>query len=141
MADFKIDGDDFIQKLEQFGEGDRDEISKSALKEASARLLRMAKKSTPVQRGVLKRSWTAGTPAKRGSEWRTAVYNPVEYAVYVEHGHRQTPGRYVPAIGKRLKKKWVNGKNMLKDASDAVEKELGEILRRHVRHAVKERFK
>ena len=27
----------------------------------------------------------------------------MEYASYVEYGHRQEPGRYVPALGKRLK--------------------------------------
>ena len=32
------------------------------------------------------------------------------YYIYVERGHEQTPGRYVPAIGKRLVAKWVNGK-------------------------------
>lgn len=32
---------------------------------------------------------------------------------HVEYGHRQTPGRYVPAIGKRLKKDFVPGKKML----------------------------
>jgi len=32
------------------------------------------------------------------------------YAVYVETGHSQQPGRYVPAIGKRLVASWVEGK-------------------------------
>ena len=41
------------------------------------------------------------------------IVNPVEYASYVEYGHRQTPGRYVPELGKRLKKGWVRGKLML----------------------------
>lgn len=41
------------------------------------------------------------------------IVNPVEYASYVEYGHRQTPGRYVPALGKRLKREWVQGHFML----------------------------
>ncbi len=41
------------------------------------------------------------------------IVNPVEYASYVEYGHRQTPGRYVPAIGKQLKQGWVQGQFML----------------------------
>ena len=40
----------------------------------------------------------------------------MNYAVYVEFGHRQTPGRYVPALGKRLKKSWVTGRFMLTKA-------------------------
>ncbi len=39
--------------------------------------------------------------------------NPVEYASYVEFGHRQQPGRYVPALGKQLKQGWVKGRFML----------------------------
>lgn len=41
------------------------------------------------------------------------IINPVSYATYVEYGHRQTPGKYIPAIGKRLKKGWVPGRFML----------------------------
>ena len=31
----------------------------------------------------------------------------------VEFGHRQQPGRYVPALGKRLRESWVPGRYML----------------------------
>ena len=40
----------------------------------------------------------------------------VKYAPYVELGHHQEPGRYVPAIGKRLKKSWVEPKPYLRPA-------------------------
>lgn len=40
----------------------------------------------------------------------------VYYAVFVEKGHRQQPGRFVPAIGKRLKKSFVAGRPFLKPA-------------------------
>lgn len=50
---------------------------------------------------------------KIGNTYRITISNPVSYASYVEYGHRQTPGRYVPQIGKRLKKGWVNGQFML----------------------------
>lgn len=36
-----------------------------------------------------------------------------DYAPHVNYGHRQQPGRYVPAIGKRLKASYVRGKNFL----------------------------
>ena len=35
------------------------------------------------------------------------VGSNVKYAPYVELGHHQEPGRYVPAIGKRLVRSWV----------------------------------
>lgn len=38
------------------------------------------------------------------------IASDVEYAPYVEWGHHQTPGRYVPAIGKRLVASYVPGK-------------------------------
>lgn len=41
------------------------------------------------------------------------IVNPVEYASYVEYGHRQTQGKYIPALGKRLKKGWAPGHFML----------------------------
>ena len=84
--------------------------------------------------GTLRRGWTAkteeaaqqrggGSPAaeyaqslpvaKSGGSYQITVINPVNYASYVEFGHRQTPGRYVPAIGKRLKQGWVSGQYML----------------------------
>lgn len=87
--------------------------------------------------GALRRGWTAkshreaasdpGTPSQaaakawayslpvrhRGDTYEIDVINPVEYASYVEYGHRQEPGRFVPAIGKRLKASWVEGQYML----------------------------
>lgn len=50
--------------------------------------------------------------------YRITVTNPVRYASYVEYGHRQTPGRYVPAIGKRLKASWVEGQFFLRASED-----------------------
>ena len=51
------------------------------------------------------------------------INNGVFYASYVEYGHRQTPGRYVPAIGKRLKKSFVEGKKMLEISIQELERD------------------
>ncbi len=51
--------------------------------------------------------------SKSGNEYQITIENPVGYAPYVEYGHRQTPGRYVPALGKRLTRSFVPGQNML----------------------------
>ena len=41
------------------------------------------------------------------------VANNLEYASYVEKGHWQSD-RYVPAIGKKIRKRWVQGKFMMR---------------------------
>ncbi len=56
------------------------------------------------------------------------LVNPVEYASYVEYGHRQKVGRFVPAIGKRLKASWVEGQFMLKKSMDEVDKVIPKFL-------------
>ena len=76
-------------------------------------LLARCIKRTPVQTGTLKRNWLASSAVRRGDAYEVTVQNSTLYAGYVEYGHRQTPGRYVPAIKKRLKKSWVEGKFMM----------------------------
>lgn len=67
----------------------------------------------PVDTGNLKNSMTCDV-----SMDEKAVYigTDVEYAPYVEFGHRQEVGRYVPAIGKRLVNAYVPAKPFLKPA-------------------------
>lgn len=57
-----------------------------------------------------------------GKTLTVTLVNPVEYASYVEYGHVQTPGRYVPALGKKLKKGFVQGHFMLEKSRQEVEK-------------------
>ena len=75
--------------------------------------------------GTLRRGWTGGQNVNavqfaqqmhvnnNGGNHKIDVINYVEYAQYVEYGHRQTPGRYVPALGKSLKSSFVKGQFML----------------------------
>ena len=90
--------------------------------------------------GSLRRGWTGGvngsassfadnlsaTPTVGG--YSVTITNSVEYASYVENGHRQTPGRYVPAIGKRLVKSWVPGQFFVKSSEEALETQAPTIL-------------
>ena len=63
--------------------------------------------------GTLRRGWTIGNITKKANGYEIEIINPTEYASYVEFGHRQTPGRYVPQIGKQLKNTWASGKFMM----------------------------
>lgn len=98
------------------------------------------KRKTVTLGGTLRRGWTAKTEAeaqtgkggnatayamtldvtKTGKIYQIEVINPVSYASYVEFGHRQKPGRYVPAIGKRLKASWVEGRFFLTVSEDTL---------------------
>lgn len=60
------------------------------------------------------------------------MINPLKYAEFVEFGHRQQPGRYVKAIGKRLKKGWVEGKLMLTITERDLQRNLDKIIREKV---------
>lgn len=57
-----------------------------------------------------------------------------EYAPHVEYGHRQTPGRYVPAIGRRLVKKYVEGQHYFQQNVN----QQGETFKREVEEQLKE---
>lgn len=100
--------------------------------------------------GALRRAWTCRTEAeanagterdpdtyaaslplvqhKRGGQHSVKLVNPMHYASYVEYGHRQTPGRYVPAIGKRLVNSFVEGQHFLEQSEDAFREKAPETL-------------
>ena len=102
--------------------------------------------------GTLRRGWTAkneaeaergNTPdamtfvngldvAKDGAAYVISVQNPVKYASYVELGHRQKVGRYVPAIERCLKKAWVPGQFMLKISEDELRSQAPGIIERNI---------
>ena len=123
----------FRDNLEQL-DREKDEFLQSCAKDLAARLLALVIRRTPKDTGALKCGWTtqrAGSGAEGlksnsgrqfaetmkvhhfGDTYVVEIINPVEYASYVEYGHRQQPGRYVPALGVRLKKGWVKGKWMM----------------------------
>ena len=80
--------------------------------------------------GELRENWTVTEIRKNGDAYEIEVVNPVEYASYVEFGHRQKRGRYVPALGKALSKNWVKGRFMLRISSDELQAMAPKILER-----------
>ena len=90
---------------------------------AAEELLGEVKANTPVDSGRLRESWERA-PVVDG---KTEVGNPTEYVASVEYGHRQQVGRYVPALGKRLKKPFVPGSKMLQRSISAFNDDFEEI--------------
>ena len=128
-------------RLERLQKTDFDAFCKAVTKDIAARLLRKTIQKTPVDTGELRRSWTVGDIRKQGDCYYIEVINPLEYAQYVEYGHRQTPGRYVPAIGKRLKKSWVQGKFMLTLSENEIQKDMDKIIKQKLIQLLKEAIK
>ena len=52
------------------------------------------------------------------------IGSSLEYVKYVEEGHKQEVGKYVPAIGKKLKKEFVPGNHVIKDSVDLYQPKL-----------------
>ena len=115
---------------------DVDDFIVSLSKEVAARLLAKVIRRTPVGQykkgsgkvgGTLRRGWTAGKKRadfiegiqvnKRGSIYEVVIKNSVEYASYVEFGHRT-----------RNHKSWVPGRFMLTISEQELEGDLERII-------------
>lgn len=108
-----------------------DEFYEACAKELAARLLAKVIKRTPVGKypkgsgkvgGTLRRGWTGSANGKAaayaaslqvhhsGRQYTVEIIDPVEYASYVEYGHRTRGG-----------KGWVKGKFMLTISEQEIE--------------------
>ena len=76
------------------------------------------KANEPVVTGNLRRSITSSDVKLNGNEYSMTIGSSLEYVKYAEEGHKQEVGRYVPAIGKKLKKEFVPGNHVIKDSVD-----------------------
>ena len=84
------------------------EIPKT-LSKISSKLIRKVKLKTPVDSGVLRKSWRS----KKDGDLARVVYNNVKYAQYVEYGHRTRGG-----------KSFIDGVYMLEKSVKEIESEL-----------------
>ncbi len=128
---------EFSKKLNQLAAGDMQQFCESAAKELAARLLAKVIKRTPVGvypantgmvGGTLRRGWTGGSDAgaayaeslpveKTGNTYTITISNPVEYAPYVEYGHRTANH-----------KGWVEGRFMLTESEIELDGQMPGIL-------------
>ena len=86
---------------------------KKSVKNVGETYKRNAQENTPVKTGDLRRSWQLKGPFFSGSDITVEFRNSKNYASFVENGHRQKVGQYVPTIGKRLKASWVPDQHFL----------------------------
>lgn len=116
---------EFQKKLEKINQSEIDAFLEDCAKELAARLLRMVIKRTPVGQyaktsgkkgGTLRRGWTGNQKQSAKSfadtlaikheagKYIIEIVNPVEYASYVEYGHRTAnhkgwvPGRFMMTL-------------------------------------------
>lgn len=85
--------------------------------------------------GDLKRSTKFEGTEKKGNTFYVTVSNNLDYAEHYEYGHRQEVGRYVPALGKRLKKPYVKGRYTFRDARARAKGKLPRTIRAAIQKA------
>lgn len=125
----KVDLEEFQERLAHFKGEERERILNQVTNDLGNAVMSKARELTPVgdysnllepynarTGGTMRSAWQTTRVSKKGGVYSQTVKNPIEYARYVEYGHRQTVGRYVPALGKRLKQGFVKGQYMLTKA-------------------------
>lgn len=91
----------------------------ACVREVAGRLLAKVVLRTPVDSGELRRGWIIGRVFRTPTGFEVEVTNYVEYAPYVEFGHRT-----------RDHKGWVEGRFMLTISEKELEQELPPIMKR-----------
>lgn len=116
-AFFEVDDAAFqawVQKVESKAKPDAIKREmQTSLKRVGVQAQRTAESATPVDTGNLRRGWSLSS----GGLMAITISNNVEYAPFIENGHRTRGGGG-----------WVPGHFMLRDAVKAVESQMGALL-------------
>lgn len=136
-----FDAKAFKQFQKDFGELEREYhkfLSQFLLQEA-LRSLAKTKKRTPVDYGNLRNAWRVTKVMRKGDSLYVVIFNPLEYASFIEDGHRQEkrflPGkvdgkgkfRYIKGYkdgGIMLSNKWVKGYHMARLSVSEVQRDM-----------------
>lgn len=84
----------FINGFRQ-AEADLDVWLRDFLIERAFRVIAKTKQKTPVDTGALRNMWQIGSVTVSGSDLEVEIFNNMEYASFVERGHRTTGGGWV----------------------------------------------
>lgn len=109
----ELTADNLDQVLEEFAEqveAGLEAIGLQAERHAKENITRNGTVDTGLLRNSISHTVDSGDKA-------VYIGTNVEYAPYVEYGHKQEVGRYVPAIGKRLVKPHVPAQPYLRPAA------------------------
>ena len=107
------------------------------LKEMGFRAMAQTKALTPVDTGELRNRWELSDVYRQGDTLCIVLFNPQEYASFVEDGHMQhrrfVPGEfsggkftYIPGYNKgmMLTEKWIPGRHMARISITKIEQEM-----------------
>ncbi len=146
------------KKMEKFEQVDEEALMIEAIKKIAQYLYARAQDNTPyrlIGKQDLKGSWRVSEPTKIGnSDYEIEVYNSMKYAKYVEFGHRQRPGRFIPGywVGKEfvydknsdegmvLKARWVEGAHMLTKAEMELERKKDRMIEKMLEQELRKLF-
>lgn len=107
-----------------------DLFMRDSAKELAARALRKVVKRTPVDTGLLQSEWSVGGVYREGDCYKVEIYNPMEYASYVEYGHRTRSGDG-----------WVEGQFFLTISEQELQRQSPAILEARIAKKLGEYFK
>ena len=147
---------EWIDKVKGLTEEEIQKFNEDAIKEIAARTLAKMIARTPVGEyppssgkvgGTLRRGWTGGEDVdpytyilndidviKKGRTYIIILSNPIEYASYVEYGHRTREKK----DGTRG---WVDGQFFMKISEDEMQDELPALLEKKLNDFLGEYFK
>lgn len=107
-----MDIKEFQKRLNSFDVALRDQFIKEELNKAGLEVVANTKERTPVDTGLLRRSWWVTQPRKISHGYEITIKNPTRYATYVECGHFLRNG------------KWYRPRFMLKRSVNEMENKL-----------------
>lgn len=108
------------------------QMIEEALQELGNILLRDTKERTPVDTGHLRRNWQVSRVEKHGECYEIAVSNNIEYAPFVENGHRIVVGGVT--VG------FVDGVYMLRISAMELERRMPQLIERKTRDMLRRIF-
>jgi len=118
----------YAEQLASIDEKAIEQFCVDFLNATGGELLRKARQGTPVDKGTLNKGWKASAVETAGGGYEITIFNPVNYARYVEYGHRAG------------KDGWVKGKFMLTDAEIELKKGFEKALETKLRRFLKEKL-
>lgn len=125
-----------LKKLEKrlnSSDKSRDELISKILEDIASEVIRKAKNLTPVDSGLLRRSFFSNFRKDLDGAYVCEVYNNTTYARFVEKGHRIVSNGVT--IG------FVDGVFMLKISEERVKRDLDRYIKRSVERYLKELVK